>query len=312
MTTPHSHVNIFVMAPPPRGSLSFAGGQRLHVGGAERLSADAPVATLDFLDNDPGDGTDGVPVRIYVTGQIRIESAGRFIDEPDFPARQGRVLFAYLLCRRQRPVTRYELADVLWPDTRPSAWEASLHALISKLRVLLKRIKPSSALGVTSAFGTYVITVEPDVWIDREAAAEAIDRAEGLMHAGRWQDAWGPANIDAITARLPFLAGEDGEWIEQERARLRAILLRAVDCLCEIWLRNGEPSLALGAARESVVLEPFREQGYRQLMRVHAALGDRAEALRVFEGCQALLKRELGTTPSAETRKVAEQIRAAS
>jgi DNA-binding SARP family transcriptional activator len=55
------------------------------------------------------------------------------------------------------------------------------------------------------------------------------------------------------------------------------------------------------AAEEAVALEPFRETGYRQLMRAHAAGGNRAEALRAFQRCRALLADELGVDPSPET-----------
>ena len=64
----------------------------------------------------------------------------------------------------------------------------------------------------------------------------------------------------------------------------------------------------MNAARESVALEPFREAGYRQLMRVHAALGNRAEATRVYETCRALLRTELDTVPSPETQAVYDAI----
>ena len=72
---------------------------------------------------------------------------------------------------------------------------------------------------------------------------------------------------------------------------------------------NGEPSLALGATREGVALEPFREAGYRRLMRVHVALGNDAEALRVYENCRALLAKELGADPSPETQAVYRDVR---
>ena len=158
--------------------------------------------------------------------------------------------------------------------------------------------------------GPYVFQAGEGAWIDREAAAEAIDQAEGLLHAGRWRDAWGPCNVAAITARQPFLPGEEGEWIEGERNRLRAVLTRALDGLSEIWLLNGEPSLALGAMREGIALEPFREAGYRRLMRAHAAVGNLAEALLVYENCRALLAKELGAAPSAETQAVYHEVRA--
>jgi DNA-binding SARP family transcriptional activator len=69
-------------------------------------------------------------------------------------------------------------------------------------------------------------------------------------------------------------------------------------------MTNKEPSLALGAAQECVVLEPYREIGYQRLMRVHAALGNRAEALRVYEACRTLLAEELGADPSPATQKI--------
>jgi len=59
-----------------------------------------------------------------------------------------------------------------------------------------------------------------------------------------------------------------------------------------------EPTLALGAAQENVTLEPFRETGYQRLIELHVALGNRAEALRVYESCRELLANELGTDPS--------------
>jgi SARP family transcriptional regulator, regulator of embCAB operon len=243
-----------------------------------------------------------MPTRIFVTGRLEIETDGSVFNEHQFPGRQGRLLFAYLICHWQRPVSREELADVLWPGALPGAWEQALHALVSKLRTLFRRLSEPTAIGLGSSFGGYVLSVGNDVWIDREAAAEAIDLAEGLMRRGDFKGAWAPSNIAAITARRTFLPGEDAEWINRERANLRSILVRALDCLVEIWMANGEAALALRAARESVELEPFRETGYQRLIRIHIALGNRAEALLVYEGCRELLATELGTDPSAETQ----------
>ncbi len=105
----------------------------------------------------------------------------------------------------------------------------------------------------------------------------------------------------ATIARRPFLPSEEGSWVERQRATLHALLVRALDCLADIWLANGESTLAAQAAREVVALEPFRETGWQRLMRVHAAVGNRAEALRAYEQCRKLLTEELGTDPSPQT-----------
>ena len=69
-------------------------------------------------------------------------------------------------------------------------------------------------------------------------------------------------------------------------------------------LRSGEPQEAVEWAEQTIVLAPFRETGYRRLMEAHAAAGNRAEALRVYERCRRLLAEELGTYPSPETESI--------
>ena len=63
---------------------------------------------------------------------------------------------------------------------------------------------------------------------------------------------------------------------------------------------TGEASLAVQYASEVIELEPFRETAYQHLMRLHAQMGNRAEALRVFGRCRELLRDELGASPSPE------------
>jgi SARP family transcriptional regulator, regulator of embCAB operon len=69
-----------------------------------------------------------------------------------------------------------------------------------------------------------------------------------------------------------------------------------------IWRTQSE--YAVKHAREAVAIEPFRETGYQLLMRAHAAVGNRAEALRVYERCRSLLSEELGVLPSSQTEAV--------
>jgi DNA-binding SARP family transcriptional activator len=239
--------------------------------------------------------------RVFVLGRVEIETVGRMITEPRFPGRQGRRLFAYLICHRQQPVTPEGLAEALWPDSLPAAWGSALHALISKLRRVLDEVGDGHAMTLSGGHGTYLLRLGGDVWVDREAAAEAIDEAEASLRSGESKRAWAPANIAAITAGRPFLPGDEGAWIEAERARLHGILVRALDCLADLWLANDEPGLAVESARRSIALEPFRETGYQRLIRLHTALGNRAEALRVYEECRRLLAAELGVDPSPDT-----------
>jgi DNA-binding SARP family transcriptional activator len=242
-------------------------------------------------------------MRIYLTGRICIEAGGVLLDEPRFQGRQGRLVFAYLATEHCRAVSHEELAEELWGDSLPPTWERTLSAIVSKLRSLLGLVGlPGGALA--SAFGRYQLHLPPASWVDLEAAAEAVDLAEGAHRAGEPQRAWGWGQIAFQIARRPFLAGEEGPWAARRQADLQNVLLRTLDCLSDICLWNAEPALAVRHAEQAVTLDPFRETSYQRLMRAHAAAGNRAQALRIYERCQHLLSEDLGVSPSPQTEAV--------
>ena len=80
--------------------------------------------------------------------------------------------------------------------------------------------------------------------------------------------------------------------------------MRALECLRDAALAEGELGNAVRYAAEITELEPFRETSYRALMQVHVAAGNPAEALRVYERCRRFLADELGAYPSPESEAV--------
>ncbi|HJU74570.1 MAG TPA: BTAD domain-containing putative transcriptional regulator [Gemmatimonadaceae bacterium] len=243
-------------------------------------------------------------LRIYLTGEFTLELGDRLVTESDFPGRQGRLAFAFLVANRSRPITRGELADILWPNP-PAQVDAALDAILSKLRAALKKTGLTTGDATLQArSGGVAVRLPADVWIDIEDAANSIDEAEGAVRVGDTKRAWGFANVVVSIARRPFLADHDAPWIEARRATLRSLLTRGLQCLATASEMGQQTSLAIQYTAEMLAIEPFRESAYQQLMRLHAASGDRAEALRVFERCRRLLRDELGTSPSPQTEAV--------
>lgn len=238
-----------------------------------------------------------MPLRLYLTGKIQLEDSTRVLDERSLPGRQGRRALAWLTLNRDLPVSRDQLAGVIWGEAWPPAWENALSALVSKLRSALRPF----GVSVTTAFGAHSLAMPPGSWIDVEACVAAIDNAESLLRQDDPAAAFGDAAVAAAIAERPFLAGEDGEWVEEVRRRLHVVRVRALDVLSDIWFRRGEHALAIEAANAVVRLEPFRDSAYLRLMRAHVAAGDRSEALRVYERCRRLLADELGADPAPET-----------
>jgi YVTN family beta-propeller protein len=235
---------------------------------------------------------------------VAVEAHGVLVGEERFPGRQGRLLFAYLVAERGRPVPRDELAEALWGEAPPATWEKALTVLVSKLRGLLAECALDGAIALTSAFGSYRLTLPEGTWVDVVAAADAVAEAEAALAADDLEQAKAVATRAASLARPRFLSGEEGDWVDAKRRELADILRRALSCLAEACLRAGEQVEAAKWATETIALEPFRETGYRHLMAAHVAAGNRAEALRVYERCRQLLATELGTFPSPETESI--------
>jgi len=239
-----------------------------------------------------------------MTDRLAVEANGTRLDEQRFPGRQGRILFAYLAAQKGRPVPRDELAELLWSGELPATWEKALRVLMTKLRALLNECGIDGASALTSAFGCYQLTLPEGAWIDVHAAANAVERAETALAAGDLDYAGAQASTAAELARRVFLPGEDGPWVEDQRRDLRDILVRALECLRDAALAGGEFGDAVRYAGEVTELEPFRESSYHALMQAHAAAGDPAEALRVYERCRRFLADELGAYPSPESEAV--------
>ncbi|HWH95415.1 MAG TPA: hypothetical protein VNT03_16255, partial [Baekduia sp.] len=110
---------------------------------------------------------DGSVTRIDLCGQLRLELLGER-REAQLRGRQGRMLFAFLVLNRRRPVRRDELAEALWagePGGAPPS-EAALAPLLSRLR---KAVAPGAVEGRDGVS----LTLPEPVVIDVEAATAA-------------------------------------------------------------------------------------------------------------------------------------------
>lgn len=99
------------------------------------------------------------------------------------------------------------------------------------------------------------------------------------------------------------------DWVLEERRRLRAMAGEALDRLATAAERRGDARGALAHATARLELDPLWEPAHQRLMRAHAQLGNRGEALRVYHRCAEVLQAELGVEPDPSTRRVYEQVR---
>ncbi len=146
--------------------------------------------------------------------------------------------------------------------------------------------------------------------VDVEEAAAALEEARRALAAGDGQGAGAAAARALTVAEAGFLPEQEDDWTAGPRELVQTLRLDALECEANAAVLLGGAPLAAGeqAARIAVVLAPLRESAHAALMRVLAARGNTAEALRVYEGLRRLLMDELGVAPSPELRTLHERL----
>jgi predicted ATPase/DNA-binding SARP family transcriptional activator/Tfp pilus assembly protein PilF len=239
-------------------------------------------------------------LHIALAGRVAVETDGAALDAGGL-GRLGRVALAYLVAERHRPVTRDELAEVLWGDHLPRSWETSLRGVALRLRGLLGAagLVPTEAL--TSAYGCWQLQLPAATVVDVETVPVDLARAEQALAEGRAEGARTLAEGAAAVAGRGFLPEAAGPWVERRQAELRELHQRALETAADAAADAGDWAGALHLAEEAVEVAPLRESAYLRLMKAHAGAGNRGEALRAYERCRRVLAEELGVSPSPST-----------
>ncbi len=183
---------------------------------------------------------------------------------------------------------RRRVARLLWPGSPEPQARNNLRTLVHRLN---------------QRFGAELLVGADRVGIDPTQVSVLLQDTPALLAA---LEAGGPQAC-GLLAQAGVEADNSealNEWLEAARQRLHRQQLAALSETREAALMAGNTALAVTLARACVQLEPFSEQGHRQLMDTLAQCGDRAAALAAFEDCKALLRRQLGVLPDALTRTV--------
>jgi CheY-like chemotaxis protein len=100
-------------------------------------------------------------------------------------------------------------------------------------------------------------------------------------------------------------------WIADERVRYWRMAVGVFGRLLATQIKAGWWERAVETAGRLLSLDPTQEVVHRTLMRLQLEQGRPDAALRRYQECVDVLHRQFGTHPSAETERVAQDIRAA-
>ena len=214
-------------------------------------------------------------------------------------ARKTQALLAYLALPAGQAHSRDKLAALLWGD-------GSQHHARGRLRetlfVLRRTLAPADPPCLDASNETVALTADS---VDVDAVAfERLVETGGAVALGHAVDLYRGDLLEGLEFRGALFE----DWLMAERERLRELALDALAKLLAYQRSAGLAEPALQTALRLIALDPLQEAVHRTLMRLYTQLGRRGAALRQYQLCVGVLRRELGVEPEADTRTVYQEI----
>lgn len=234
------------------------------------------------MDQDP------LPLQLRLLGGFELQS-----ERHGAAIALGRKVRALLACLALAPGTvwpREKLMALLWSERSDEQARASLRQALAELRRAMGEARPLRAEQDAISLDPGALVV--DVVAFKSLAKESRWEEAASLYRGPLLDAHGVRD-DAFEA-----------WIRIERDQLHDLAMSVLDRL--VAAQSGEAAIV--TVRRQLQFEPAREASHRKLMSLYAAAGQRGHALRQFEHCREILRRELQAVPDAETERLHRQI----
>lgn len=235
----------------------------------------------------------GASLRIHLFGEPRFEYGG--VLHPFNAPPKTLPLIAFLLLRRHTQVARSVIAAALWPDSEHAEALANVRR---HLHYAGKALPPADGRPWILADARSVVwNSAAPYWLDIE-----VFESESQEHRFR-------AHAAHLYSGDLFERCAD-EWIYFDRERLRSLQMSNLALLTADARARNAYLQALQYAQLMLALDPWREDALRSVVDIRALLGDRSGAAAEYERFAQRLQNELGVSPSEESLRLYERIRA--
>ena len=215
----------------------------------------------------------------------------------DLTSKKLAALLAFLACSAPQAHSREKLMTLLWGSHFEAQARQNLRQALSRLRRILgEGTLVTNGEAVSLRPGTLVCDVAQFETLLSQANRDALNAAVGLYR-------------DCLLTDIAIPEEAWTEWLGVQRQRLQSLALDAMVRLAEQEFHSGRHEQALRAASRAIEVSSLREDAHRLVMRVLAAGGRRADALKHYEEFAALLKRELAVEPDPTTRAISAELR---
>lgn len=237
---------------------------------------------------------------IRMLGACELEAGGKIISDSTIRSKKLWMPLQYLITFRNREITQYELIDLVYPEGKSDNPGNALKTLIHRIRNMLDELEYMEGREmIVQSRGTYAWNNSMNFTVD-------VDEFENLCNAAsspvRTEDEKLDFYLEAIAMyKDDFLPKSSlDSWVMQLSAYYHNLYIKAVQSVVEIFKQRGRYDLMLDILEQAIVIDPYDESLYYNLILAHINLKDPKTALSKYEKMKNLFFKEFGITPSKE------------
>ena len=225
-------------------------------------------------------------------------------------ASKDQQLLSFLLLRRNQYHSREAVATMFWGDHSTERSKKYLRQSLWHLQAALGSPQNGHSSYLLIEHDWLQVNPSNRPWCDVDEFEKAFSAAQGVSPAQLSEEQAEKLKNAVALYSDDLLTGWYQDWVLFERERLQNDYLLLLDKLSTYSELHNEYEQSQTYAGNILRYDPARERTHRQLMRLYYLSGDRTAALRQYERCVSVLKRELGVTPERRTIDLHQQIKA--
>jgi len=230
-------------------------------------------------------------LEIKAFGKPVVTSSGNPLSLSDWKTQTARDLF-FLFLGFPEGLTKEEVGEILWPNSSPSQ-------LKLRFKNAIYRMRHAVGTDVVVFQDTYylfnrTIDYEYDLqqFINAIGQADTAKTSESRMHF---------LQTAVLLYNGPYLESIEYPWVMPDRQKYLSMYLKVVQELSDMWIHEKDYYRALKLCLTALDQDPYNESLHREVMQLHAYLGNQAAVTRHYISCRKMLQRDLSTQPSQQT-----------
>ncbi|NWG01882.1 MAG: tetratricopeptide repeat protein [Syntrophaceae bacterium] len=249
-------------------------------------------------------------LRIETLGGFKVFYGDSLIEEREWVRKQPKQLLKAILSHGSSAILKEMLIEDLWPEERIKRAEDNFKTALQRLRV---SIEPT----MSHEFGSsYLHLHDNKISLDNELCQVDANQFLSLVKKGEKMEKKGNEKeslsfyVEALGIYQGDFLKEDlySPWVDKKREELRNQYILLLHKTANLYDRQGSFKKAIECYKKVIEVDPLLEESYQKLMMLYSAKDLYNEALRTYEACMKILKKELRTKPDALTMAIYNKI----